>query len=152
MDERITFLKTLEHLVNNTKTDPILLLIDNHESDCFLEAIIYAKQNGIIMITYSPQCTHKLQPLDVSVMGPLKAKYKVAQNHCMLSHPGKTITIHNVVELAGQAFANSFTIKNIVAGFNKTGVYSFNRNAFLDEVFDAAKSRIGSLEIKIMKP
>ena len=74
----------------------------------------------------------------VTVMGPFKAKYKVAQNDWMLSHPGKTITIHNVVELAGQAFENSFTIKNIVAGFKTTGIYPFNRNAFSDEDFDAA--------------
>lgn len=135
------FLKTLEHLVSQTrcsKQDPILLLMDNHESHCSLEAVIYAKENGIIIVTFPPHCTHRLQPLDVSVMGPFKAKYKVAQNDWMLSHPGKAITIHNIAYLAGKAFENSFTMKNITAGFRKPGIYPLDRNAFSDEDFDAA--------------
>lgn len=135
------FLPTLQHLVKFTKCtkeDPILLLLDNHESHCSLEAIIYAKKSGIVMVTFPPHCTHRLQPLDVSVMGPFKAKYKVAQNDWMLSHPGKTITIHNVAELAGRAFENSFTPKNIVAGFRTTGTFPLNRNAFSDEDFISA--------------
>lgn len=135
------FFKTMEHVVNHTKCtkeDPILLLLDNHESHCSLDVIIFAKENGVIMVTFPPHCTHRLQPLDVSVMGPFKTKYKVAQNDWMLSHPGKTITIHNVADLAGKAFQNSFTIKNIISGFQKPGIYPFDRNAFTDEDFDAA--------------
>ncbi|KAJ8910823.1 hypothetical protein NQ315_004683, partial [Exocentrus adspersus] len=137
----LPFLKTLEHLVSHTRCsmqDPIFLLMDNHESHCSLEAVIYAKENGIVMVTFPPHCTHQLQPLDVSVMGPFKAKYKVAQNDWMLAHPGKTITIHNVAHLAGKAFENSFTMKNIIAGFRKPGIYPFDGNAFSNEDFDAA--------------
>ncbi|XP_074037775.1 uncharacterized protein [Leptinotarsa decemlineata] len=135
------FLKTLEHIVNHTKCtkqDPILIVMDNHESHCSLEGILYARDNGIVIVTFPPHCSLRLQPLDVSVYGPFKGKYKIASNDWMIAHPGKTITIHNIVELAGKAFQNLFTMNNIVSGFRRTGIYPLNRNTFTDEDFDAS--------------
>lgn len=67
------FLKVLEHIkkqVRCSKDDPILLLMDNHESHCTLDAINYCRDNGLVAVTFPPHCTHRLQPLDVAVNGP----------------------------------------------------------------------------------
>lgn len=135
------FLKVLEHIQKHTKCckdDPIIILMDNHESHCTLEAVCYAKDNGMTLVTFPPHCTHRLQPLDVAVMGPFKGKLAIAQNDWLTSNPGKTLTIHDLANLANTAYSNTFTIKNIVAGFSKPGIWPFSRNAFSDDDFDAA--------------
>lgn len=135
------FLKTLEHIQKFTRcsvNDPILILMDNHESHCTLDAVIYARTNGMVLVTFPPHCTHRLQPLDVAVMGPFKSKLMIAQNDWLTCHPGKTITIHDLAALANTAFTASFTIKNILSGFSKPGIWPFNRNAFSDDDFEQA--------------
>jgi hypothetical protein len=135
------FLKVLEHIQKFTrcsKENKILILMDNHESHCTLDAIVYARDHGMVLVTFPPHCTHRLQPLDVSVMGPFKTKLSVAQNDWLLNHPGKTITIHDLPALANTAYVNTFTMKNIIAGFAKPGIWPFSRNAFSDEDFEAA--------------
>lgn len=49
-----------------------LLLVDNHCSQLSLPVLDLAKDNGVVMLPYPPHCSHKLQPLDVSVFGPFK--------------------------------------------------------------------------------
>lgn len=135
------FVKTLEHLQKHTrctKDDPILLLLDNHESHCSLEAILLARNHGIVMVTFPPHCTHRLQPLDVAVLGPFKSRYAVAQNDWLVSNAGRTITIHDITGIANTAYKTSFTIKNILSGFEKPGIWPFSRNAFGDEDFAPA--------------
>jgi hypothetical protein len=135
------FLKVLEHIQKFTrcsKENKILILMDNHESHCTLDAIVYARDHGMVLVTFPPHCTHRLQPLDVSVMGPFKTKLSVAQNDWLLNHPGKTITNHDLPALANTAYVNTFTMKNIIAGFAKPGIWPFSRNAFSDEDFEAA--------------
>lgn len=95
-------------------------------------------ENGAHIQYIHPHCTHRMQPLDVAVMGPFKSKYSLAQNDWFLTNPGKTITIHDVAELANIAFVNSFTIKNITSGFAKSGTWPISRNVFSDEDFEAA--------------
>jgi hypothetical protein len=102
-----------------TKEDPILLLLDNHESHCKLDAVLFAREHGITMVTFPPHYTHRLQPLHVAVMGPFKSKYAVAQNHWMVGNSGRTIAIHDLTSIVATAYPVSFTVKNILAGFEK---------------------------------
>ncbi|KAG8261880.1 hypothetical protein J6590_108842 [Homalodisca vitripennis] len=112
--------------------------MDNHESHCTLDAVVYAKDNDMVLVTFPPHCSHRLQPLDVGVLGPFKSKLKVAQNDWMVSNPGKTISIHILAALANTAYAASFSNKNITAAFAKTGVWPFNRLVFNDEDYVAS--------------
>ncbi|XP_030749369.1 uncharacterized protein LOC115877363 [Sitophilus oryzae] len=81
------FIEVLRHIVQKTKCsmeNKILLLIDNHESHVSVEAIIFCRDNGIILLSFPPHTTHKLQPLDVAVYGPFKSKLAIAQNDWMI--------------------------------------------------------------------
>lgn len=132
------FLEVLKHIVQQTKcsnNDPILILMDNHESHCSLEAVLYARENGITFVTFPPHCSHKLQPLDVGVLGPFKAKMKIAQNDWMTCNPGKTISIHTLPSLVNTSFNSTFTRTNIISSFKKPGLWPFNRLVFSDEDF-----------------
>ena len=69
------FLEFLKHLFYHIKysvDQPVLLLLDNHESHVSIEGITLAKERGIIMLTFPPHTSHKLQPLDRGVFRPLK--------------------------------------------------------------------------------
>lgn len=51
------FVKLLEHIQNHTKsspTSPILLLLDNHETHVSVDAINYARDNGIVLLSFPP--------------------------------------------------------------------------------------------------
>ena len=51
------------------------------------------------MLTFPPHCSHKLQPLNVSVFGPFKSHCKTSFNDWLQSNPGGRISIHDIAEL-----------------------------------------------------
>ena len=128
----------MQHFIQSTKCSkerPVLLLLDNHDTHLSIDTIDVAKENGVIMLTLPPHCSHRLQPLDISVYGPFKSFYNQAANDFMVTHPGKPITIHDVAQIVGTAFPLAFTPKNITAGFKHSGIYPLNRNVFSEEDF-----------------
>ena len=66
------FCLAFKHFVRHAKpseANPVLLLLDNHESHISINVAIYAKESNVIILTFSHHCSDKLQPLDVSVFG-----------------------------------------------------------------------------------
>ena len=118
-----------------SKDDPVLLLLDNHNSHLSYKAIAEAKNAGVVMLTFPPHTTHRLQPLDVSVYGPHQTYYNAACNEWQVSNPGKTIGMYDIGELAGKAFIRALTPENIINGFRKTGIFPIDENVFSDADF-----------------
>ena len=119
----LSFFKYMQHFVKTTKSSkerPVLLILDNHETHLSLNTIDFAKENGVVMLTLLPHCSHKLQPLDESVFGSFKTYYTETSNDFLLNHPGQTISIHDVCGLVCKAYPLAFTHKNIVSGFQKS--------------------------------
>lgn len=132
------FLLVIKHLIKHTKPskeDPILVIMDNHETHITIDVVTEARKSGVHLLTMPPHCSHRLQPLDVGVYSPFKTHYNVAANNWMLNNPGKTLTIYNVAEIAGIAFNNAMSRKNILSGFQKTGIFPFNDEIFTDDDF-----------------
>jgi len=77
-DTFLDFMKYFAARVRCSSASPVLMLLDNHDSHISIPVIEFAKENGIIMLSFPPHCSHKLQPLDRSVYGPLKKYYNVA--------------------------------------------------------------------------
>ena len=105
----------MKHFIYHVKCSvdqPVLLLLDNNESHASIKAITFAKENGIIMVTFPPHASHKLQPLDRGVFGPLKKYYSTACCDWMLSNPGNPITIYDVTENIGKCYPLAFTPLN----------------------------------------
>jgi hypothetical protein len=82
-----------------------------------LDVVSLAKSNGVHLLTFPPHCSHRLQPLDVSVYGPFKAA-----SAWMTSNPGKTLTIYHLPELIKTAFDKAMSRQNILSGFQKSGI------------------------------
>lgn len=114
---------------------PVLLLLDNHESHLSIEVLEYAKANGIVMLSFPPHCSHRMQPLDVSVFGPFKKYYNSALKSWLTDHPGQPLQIYNVPSIVTAAFPKAMTPANIIAGFRETGIFPHNRNIFSSDAF-----------------
>lgn len=110
---------------------------DIHISINILDKI---KTNWIILLCFSPPCSHKLQPLDRSVHGPLKCYNNNACNSWQINDPGKAMTTYNIADNLGQAFQKAFAPENISEGFRVIGLWPFNRNVFHDDVFLSANA------------
>ena len=113
----------------------VLLLMDNHESHISLSIIDKAKNNGITLLTFPPHCSHKLQPLDRTVYGPLKRYYNASSDAWQLSNPGKSISIYDVAGVLGNAYPRAFTNENIISGFRVTGIYPFDKDIFTEDEY-----------------
>ena len=88
------------------------------------------------MVSFPPHTMHKLQPLDVSVYGPLKRYYySTSCDDWMVSNP-RPMTMFDIAQVASSAFSRAFTPSNITAGFKSTGIEiiePFNPSIFDDE-------------------
>jgi len=127
------FLLVLGHLVSHVKcsaASPILLIFDNHETHVNIEVIDFCRSNGIVVVTFPPHCSHRLQPLDRTVYGPFKRYYNAGCDQWMTNHPATLMTIYDVGSVIGYAYPLAFTPSNLQAGFRVTGIYPFDRNIF----------------------
>jgi hypothetical protein len=125
----------IRHFVKNVRSTidrPVLLLLDNHGSHLSIDAINFAKLNGVVMLSFPPHCSHKLQPLDRSVYGPLKKYISESQDGWLRSNPGKTMTIYDLPQVVADALPRAATPTNIVNGFKVSGIMPFNDNIFQD--------------------
>ena len=121
--------------MNASKLNPALLVMDNHKSDLSVALVYAAHDHGVTIVTFPPHCSHRLQPLDVSVYGPFKSCYNSACQSWMLSNSGCSLTIYKLASLSVSAFYRVFTPLNIAAGFKKTGIYPFDDHIFSDDIF-----------------
>ena len=132
------FLEVMKHLVKHTRCTmekPILLTLDNHESHISISVLDFAKQNGIIMLSFPPHCSHKLQPLDRSVFGPFKRFAAIAQDAWMKNHPGQSMTIYDLPEIVAKALPLAATPSNICSGFRVSGIFPFDRQIFGEDEY-----------------
>ncbi|XP_059061655.1 uncharacterized protein LOC131854549 [Achroia grisella] len=56
--EFLLFMKHFITYVKPTKESPVLLLLDNHSSHLSVEVLDLAKNNGVVMLSYPPHCSH----------------------------------------------------------------------------------------------
>ena len=118
-----------------TITSPVLLLLDNHDSHLSIEVLDYAKENGVVMLSFPPHCSHMMQPLDRMVYGAFKKFYNSALKAWLMDHPGRPVGIYDVPGLGAQAFPKAMTPANVLSGFCVTGTFPHDRNIFPSESF-----------------
>jgi hypothetical protein len=72
----LSWLQSLFHkqTVNKAERDWRLLVLDGYGSHCTLSFLEWCRSNRILVAVFAPHPTHRLQPLDVSLFGPL-ARY-----------------------------------------------------------------------------
>lgn len=138
------FNQWLEHfisIVKPTKDDKVLLLLDGHTIHSKnLDAVLLARENGIILLQLPGHTTHRLQPLDVSFFKPMSTYYTQAIETWMRTNPGRAVTQYQVSQLIKEAYERAATIGNIANGFRASGIWPINRNIFQDHHFAPAEA------------
>ena len=140
------FLEWFHHFIKyshaniNSRT---LLLLDGHSTHIKnIELIDEAREIGNDILCFPPHTTHRLQPLDVSYMGPLKqAINKVLEAHIKHRNIVRLVDLVGIYNVASMTLGNYSIIKS---GFNKTGILPFNRNAFNDIDFLPSLTSVNS--------
>lgn len=132
------FVEWLHHFKIHTAcsvTNPVLLVLDNHASHCSLSAYNFCRQNGITMVSFPPHTSHKLQPLDLTIFGPLKKAYSNECSTFMRQHPHQKITPYDVAEIFNLAFVRIASIEKAQKGFQISGIWPYNSNVFGEDDF-----------------
>lgn len=132
------FVQFLDHFIeftNASESNPQILLIDNHSSHLSIEAIDKAAEKSITLLSFPPHCSHKLQPLDVSVYGPVKAYYKSICTTWQKNNVGKILEIRHIPSLVRQTLDLALTPSNVKAGFVATGICPYNPDKFTQSDF-----------------
>jgi len=112
---------------------PRVLIWDGFASHETLEILEYCFENNIILCRLPSHTSHKLQPCDVAVFGPLKASYRDQVDR--LERAGtNTIGKEHFTSLYSRARQKALTQKNILAGFAKCGLEPFNPDRVLKDI------------------
>ena len=112
---------------------PRILINDGFTTHESLEVLQFCFENNIILCRLPSHTSHKLQPCDVSVFGPLKTAYREQVEK--LYHGGaNTIRKEHFTLLYSRARDAAFMPRNIRAGFAKTGLVPFNPDTVLRHV------------------
>lgn len=137
------WLKHFADFCTASKETPVLLILDNHCSHTSLATYNFCRDNGIVLVSLPPHTSHKLQPLDVTFYGPLKAEYRRQCDHFMKSK-GRLIQ-SDLPSIFKDAFAKVANIQKAISGFEKTGIHPLNPDIFTENDFVAARHLMPTL-------
>ncbi|KAK0481103.1 DDE superfamily endonuclease-domain-containing protein, partial [Armillaria luteobubalina] len=115
----------------NESGTPILLIYDGHGSHTTLEWIEYACEHNIHLFCLPPHTTHRLQPLDVGVFGPLQHAWFIRCDK-ILEETGNTMQLRDVVTKYMKARRAAFKPETILKAWRKAGIRPINPDIFTE--------------------
>ena len=125
------FLPAVEDL---TKTGPVILFLDGHNSHTALELISRAKAKKITIYCLPPHTTHLLQPLDLAVFGPLKSVWRKSVREHKLATNATQISKHVFPSVLSRLFSDSILSEHLVSGFRAAGIHPLSASAIKAEL------------------
>ena len=108
---------------------PRLLISDGFGTHESLELMKFYYENHIILCRLPSHTSHRLQPCDVSVFGPLKSAYREQVERLYRGGAG-TVDKRHFTYLYDRARQQAMTKGNITSGWSKCGLYPFNPHEF----------------------
>lgn len=105
------------------------MFLDGHVSHLTYNLSKFCSENGIELIALYPNATHILQPLDVSVFGPLKKAWASAVHAWRMANSGDPLNKYQFAPLLSDTIKNNVLKDNIKNGFRVCGMYPWNPDA-----------------------
>ena len=112
---------------------PRVLICDGFGMHETLEVLEFCFKNNITLCRPPSHTSHKLQPCDISVFGPLKAAYRDQVERLERECLG-TIGKEHFTYLYGPARTQALTSRNMRAGWAKAGLFPFNPDKVLSDI------------------
>lgn len=110
----------------STSNDWRLLVFDGFEGHLSSEVIDFCEDHNIIAFCLPAHTSHKTQPLDTAVFGPLNRKYGN-----LVNHHHRVVKKHRFPKLLQEARQGACTKDNAITGWMKSGLYPFKRQKIL---------------------
>jgi hypothetical protein len=107
-----------------------LLIIDGHSSHVTARFIAYYITSKIDLFLLLPHSSHKTQPLDLSIFGPLKTALNLEVDR-IFRHSTMQLPRVEWTSAYIKARARCFRPSSIESGFRKAGIYPFNPEILL---------------------
>ncbi|KAJ5904761.1 uncharacterized protein N7473_001677 [Penicillium subrubescens] len=132
----------IEHVFNPQTREragdrPRLLICDGFGTHESLEVMKFCFANRIILCRLPSHTSHKLQPCDVGVFGPLKTAYRAQVEQACRAGVG-TIGKPHFTYLYDRARKEALTPRNIRSAWSKSGLFPFDPSRVLRE-FEATQ-------------
>jgi len=112
---------------------PRVLICDGFETHESLKIMEYCFENNILLCRIPSHTSHKFQPCDVGVFGPLKAAYR-EQVERLYRGGANTVGKQHFTSLYSRARRQALTPRNIKSGWSKTGLYPFYPDRVLRDI------------------
>jgi hypothetical protein len=126
-----------------------LLFVDGHSSHVTTDFLQKALERKILIVTYPPHTTHRLQPRDVGCFAPLAAYYSQSLEAFSNSSEGLTrMSQKDFFSVFWPAWQRVFTESNIKSSWKKTGLVPWCPSVVLDKLKQqpsATEQRLGRL-------
>jgi hypothetical protein len=104
---------------------PRILISDGLASHECLKVMTFCYEHNIILCRLPSHTSHKLQPCDVAVFGPLKTAYREQVERLFRGGAG-TIGKQHFTLLYSRARSTAMTARNIRSAWSKAGLVPFN--------------------------
>jgi hypothetical protein len=117
----------------NDSGKKIILIYNGHHSHTAYKLIQKAIEHDIILYCLPTHMTHRLQPLDVGIFGPLSKQLSTDIDK-KLNH-GKRVTKANFIEVYTNAHKSAFQEDTIISAFKSSGICPLNPNVFTSADF-----------------
>ena len=106
---------------------PVLLLIDGHTSHINVSVSDFCRDKNIILFCFPAHASHLIQPLDVTVYGPLKTMWNESLDKFCKTYKGLSMTKRHFFVVFKEAWDKAKQRpQNVIKGFEKTGILPFN--------------------------
>lgn len=120
---------------------PVLLIYDGHGSHVVAEIRKLAIDNNIHLYKLPPHTTHKLQPLDVGIFGPIQ-RYWQEQCDQGMEDTGRGLHVSQVPRVYFLARACGMRTEIIVKAWVKSGLNPINVYAFTEQDYSTVDNRL----------
>jgi hypothetical protein len=109
---------------------PIIIFMDGHTSHMNIAVAEFCRDNNIILYCFPAHASHVMQPLDVSVYGPLKKFWNDSLDEFCKKYKGLSMSKTHFFPVFHQAWVRAEeSPQNVKSGFRKTGLVPFNPDA-----------------------
>ncbi|THH07168.1 hypothetical protein EW146_g9398 [Bondarzewia mesenterica] len=129
-----------------------MIILDGHNLHCTYCFCLFAEKHRILPICLPPHTTHRLQPCDVGVFGPLASAWK--KEVTLTSQHYVRITKENLLLHYHSARQKAFTNTIISGAFLKTGIWPRDRSIIEESAFAPALNMTtqAALPLSISRP